>query len=442
MPPVFAYIHSKNLKRITLLILIALSLAFVCCKSRSPIVETSFTDSLMDHYSPSTMETVTNGDFSFWKKRLDSMPLSGSTALQYASALVGQFHLYGDITNLLAADSIYRARNLAEKGQDPGLLRSLSALSITRHRFPDAKVYSQEALALGSEKYASTLLYFDALFESGQYALAEKALNTVRATNQYGYFFRASKYWHWKANFDSAVHNMLKAAELSGGGMLKQTALTNAADLYLHEGELEKAYTIYKESLQANAADFHSLQGMGRIALLHDDRVATAKKLFAFIQAHTKSPDALFYLCWAAEAAKDSLAQRQYAEAFVARASDPVYGNMYNKYLIQICTGILHNYPKALAIAEREIANRFTPQTNAWYVWCLHLAGQPDRANEVYKQYVSGKPLEALDLYWMGQYMKANGKGYNALAFFKAAAKNKYDLSPLQMEDLEEQLSK
>lgn len=431
------------MKHKIVLITALISVVFYSCKSNSPIVEANFTDSLINNYQPSKQEIVANGDFEFWKSRMDSMLNSNSTALQFAGSLVNQFHMYGNINDLLAADSIYRSINAIEKEKEAGVLRSLSALSITRHRFQDALDYIKKALDLGSNKYASTLLYFDALFESGYYPQAEKTLKTTQSTNQYGYFFRASKYWHWKADFDSAVHNMFKAAELSGGNSsLKQTALTNAADLYLHEGKLKEAYKIYKASLQANAADYHSMQGMGRIALLHDDSIATAKRIFEFLESHTKSPDALFYLSWTAEAAKDSIQQKKYAEAFVLRANDSAYGNMYNKYLIEMYTGILHNYNKALAIAERELENRFTPQTNAWYVWCLYLAGQKEKAENVYKKHVSNKPLEALDLYWIGKYMKANSKAYNAQEFFKAAAKNKYDLSPAQVNELEEELSK
>jgi hypothetical protein len=37
-------------------------------------------------------------------------------------------------------------------------------------------------------------------------------------------------------------------------------------------------------------------------------------------------------------------------------------------------------------------------------------------------------------------FMKGLGKGYNAQQFFKAAEKNKYDLSPSMMKDLEDNL--
>ncbi len=414
---------------------------FLCsCQSRKNIIETQFVDSLLTNYQPSSIEKVTAGDLDFWQKRSDSSPKFSSAALQYAHKLVQNFHLYGDIRQLQKADSIYTAINFIEKENEAGVLRSLATLNISKHRFKDALDFSRKALLIGSDKYASSFIFFDALFESGDYATAEIILKQCKSTFQYGYFFRASKFWHWKGNFDSSVAYMLKAAELGGKGVLKETALTNAADLYLHEGKLNEAYILFKKSLQTNSADYHSLQGLGKIVLLHDDSIATAQKIFEFIATKTKMPDALYYLSWVAEAAKDTILQRKYAQAFVATTNTIVYGNMYNKYLIEIYTDVLHNYNEALTIAEREIANRATPQTYAWYVYCLHLAGQKNKATQVYTNFVANKPLEALDLFWIGKYMQANGKAYNAVEFFKAAAKNKYDLSPSKLKDLERTL--
>jgi hypothetical protein len=122
---------------------------------------------------------------------------------------------------------------------------------------------------------------------------------------------------------------------------------------------------------------------------------------------------------------------------FVEEAADPVYGNMYNKYLVQLYTGTLNEPAHALAIAQKEISNRATPQTYAWLAWSLFRNGQTKEAYNVYEKQVSGKALEGLELYWMGKMMKGSGKGYNARQFFKAAEKNKYDLSPAMGKDLE-----
>lgn len=125
---------------------------------------------------------------------------------------------------------------------------------------------------------------------------------------------------------------------------------------------------------------------------------------------------------------------------FAKEVNKPEYGNMYNKYLIQVYTGILDNPGKAVEIAKKEVVLRPTSQTYAWLAWSLLCNRQKEKADMIYKTYVSGKALEATELYWMGKLMKATGKHYNAKQFFKAAKENKFDLSPAMKKDLEENL--
>jgi len=132
----------------------------------------------------------------------------------------------------------------------------------------------------------------------------------------------------------------------------------------------------------------------------------------------------------------------RYANDFASQATNALYGNMYNKYLIEIYTGILNDPAKAENIAAAELNNRSTPQTNAWYAWALFSNNKKEKAYQVYEQAVSGKPLEGLELYWMGKMMQGLGKGYNAQQFFKAAWKNRYDLSSAIVEDLEKNKGK
>jgi hypothetical protein len=91
-------------------------------------------------------------------------------------------------------------------------------------------------------------------------------------------------------------------------------------------------------------------------------------------------------------------------------------------------------------MSKRELDNRATPQTYAWYAWSLFCNNKKNEAYEVFKKNVSGMPLEGLELYWMGKMMQGLNKGYNAQAFYKAAYLNKYDLSPRILKDLENQL--
>ena len=132
----------------------------------------------------------------------------------------------------------------------------------------------------------------------------------------------------------------------------------------------------------------------------------------------------------------DKVLEKEYAEQFVARSTDTVYGKMYNKYVIEIYTGILNDPAKAGLLAKNELKNRTTPQTYAWYAYALFKNNKKEEAYKVFEKYVSGQPLEGLELYYMGKLMKGLDKGYDASEFFKAAEKNKYDLSPDMQKDL------
>jgi hypothetical protein len=180
--------------------------------------------------------------------------------------------------------------------------------------------------------------------------------------------------------------------------------------------------------------------GIGWIALVHDKNSSLAGKVFEFARAKTKLPDPVFKLEQTAESNGDSVLAKKYATEFVVMATDPRYGNMYNKYLIELYSGIFNDPPKAEIIALNELNNRATPQTYAWYVWTLLAGSKKAEAYQNFEKFVSGKPLEGLELYYMGKLMQALSKGYNAREFFKAAYKNKYDLSPVKVKELEKYL--
>jgi hypothetical protein len=358
---------------------------------------------------------------------------------QYAGTLAARFHLYGDIRDLENADSIIQKLNIVFKEKDAGLLRTMSGHAITQHRFKDAYECVQKALALGSERYISELLNFDAAFELGQIPLSGEILKRLKSTNEYGYFFRLSKYEHFKGDLDSSIAAMKKAASLAGNNTgLLQTAISNTADLYMHAADAGNANENYMQSIRLDASDLHSIMGIGWLALVHDKNDTLAEKIFKFVQTKSKSPDVLLKLAQVAEQRGDSISQKKYSQQFVDLVSDTVYGNMYNKYLIDLYSNFLQEPGKAVAIAEKEINNRATPQTYSWYVWSLFKNNQQVKAISYYDKYVSGKPLEGLELYYMGKMMKALNKGYNAIQYFKAANKNRFDLGPAKQKDLED----
>ena len=413
-----------------------------CSHSKKNIVDPVFIDSFINNYKTPVSITANATDIDFWKTRINPNNPGITNETRYASALASRFNLLGDIHDLLLSDSILVKTDSIYNHREPGPLLALVSHAIMQHKFRIADSILEVAKRIGLKKYESITASFDVDFELGRYDLASSELNNIRSDDDYGYNFRKSKLAHYKGNIDTAISAMLKAFDLSESIIsLKQAALSNAADLYLHSGKFKEAYNLYHQSILMNGADNHSLLGIGWIVLVHDKNDSLAERLFQFVHSKTKAADPVFKLIQVGDARNDSLLERLYAADFTRQVTNPVYGGMYNKYLIELYTGILEDPAEAELLARTELNNRATPQTYAWYAWSLFANNKKDEAYKVFLQYVSGKPLESLELYWMGKMMLGLGKGYNAQQFFKAANDNRYDLSPSLSKDLDKLLS-
>ncbi|MEP6711089.1 MAG: hypothetical protein ABJA37_01675 [Ferruginibacter sp.] len=422
-----------------LLIPVILLFAFTSCNQDKKIIaDAAFIDSLISNFTPSTAIKTNQDEMNFWSGRIDPKRHDAVSEAKYASFLAGRFNLLGDIQDMNSSDSVLNLLDADFNFKEAAPKLSLLHNAITQHRFRQADTLLEKAKAIGLRKYESASSSFDVNFELGRYELAENDLKNIAVNDDYGYQFRHSKLFHYKGDVDSAIAAMQKAGTLAEGIIsLKQSALSNTADLYLHNGQLQKAYDLYVQSIKLSSSDMHSIMGIGWIALVHDKNDSLAEKIFQFVRTKIKIPDPIFKLVQVAEQRGDSTLQKKYANEFVSIVSDSAYGNMYNKYAIQLYTGILNDPAKAEAIAKNELLGRATPQSYAWYVWTLFTNNKNAEAIKYYEQYVSGKPLEGLELYYMGKFMKSQNKGYNAQQFFKKAAKNKYDLSPAMIKDLE-----
>jgi hypothetical protein len=434
------YLKYLTLKQFAYRLAIIL-LASSCNRNDRAIVSATYFDSLISHYTEPSAVKQYEEDLVFWQNRIDPKNPGMVNESRYASALVRRFHHSGDINDLHSSDSVLRIVDsvFGHKEASPNL--GMAVHCMLEHRFADADKYFAIAKNIGLKNYETFSIGFDIDFELGRYVLAEKDLEHINKPGDYGYSFRLAKLEHYKGDLKASISAMQDAIKNSGSDLSLQSAATsNLADLYLHDGNTSKAYENYLDAIKLNTSDLHSIMGAGWIALMHDKNDSLAEKIFHFVASKTNAPDAILKLALVAEYRKDSLAQKKYAQQFEQIVTAPQYGGMYNKYMIDLYTGILNDPGKAEAIAMRELTNRNTPQTQAWYVWSLYCNGKKDMAYKIYEEKVSGKPLEGPELYHMGMMMQGLGKNYNAKEFFKAAIKNKYDLSPAKIEYLQKEL--
>ena len=397
----------------------SLSLLF-SCHSSTRLVDTVWADSLISHYTTPAIVTANTAEMDFWKKRINPASTGLVNEAKYAGTLVARFQQLGDIRDLKSADSLIRRVDSVYNHKEAGPMKSLVSYSIMEHRFAQASDWFEKAKLVGLKKDESAGLGFDVNFECGRYNNAANDLKQLRSTDDYAYFFRRSRYDHLEGNLDSAIAAMEEAARHADNiPVLIQVAESNVGDLYIHAGELPSARDKYLQVIAMRRGDFHSVIGMGWIALVNDHDDSLADRLFNFVHAHNQLPDALYRLEQVADFRRDSTEQVKRAYAFVQAATDSLYEKMYNRYLIELYTGILHQPKAAVDRAKAELDNRATPQTYAWYSYSLLANGQPDEAYKIFQTYVSGKPLEGLELYYMGRLMQALGERVQCTIFLQ-----------------------
>jgi tetratricopeptide (TPR) repeat protein len=409
---------------------------FASCHAGTPLIGSSFADSLSGVYSAAPLLQSNDREIRFWKNRIDTAHPGEINEARYAGALVTRFRYTGVIADVFSAERIYKSIDSVYRHRISGPLVQLVATDLLTHRFSDADTLLEQAGKIGIERYSEYNVSFDVLFELGRWQEAAFHLRSLRYYRDYNYYFRKAKYEHLLGNTDSALAAIRQAVALANQPGLKALALSNEGDLLLHTGRFPEAAQNLKKALRLNPADLHTLLAIGWIALVHDEDTSLADRIFHFAAGHNELPDPWFKLYQMGQWRKDTARELYFARKFAARASASEYGGMYNKYLIELYCGILHHPEKAEDIAREELKNRATPQTFAWYAFALLCNHKQAQAYQVVEKNVSGKPLEAIELFYCGKVLKAAGKGYDANAYFDAALKNRADLSPAMIAEI------
>ena len=272
-----------------------------CSRNKKPLVSTDFIDSLITHYQEPAFSRANDSALIFWKNRMNPKLPGIVSEMKYAAALSLRFHLYGDFRDIETADSIVRKLDSVFKHRESTAQLYLMRNAILRHRFREAGEWFIRAKNNGLKKYDLLTASFDVDFELGRIFSAAAALKKFKSED-YGYYFRRSKMDHLKGSLDSSIHAMEKAAQLEENSpWLEQIAFSNTADLLIHKGDLGKAAALYTQCLRLNGADFHSMSGLGWIALEEDHNDSLAERIFSFVHGKSKLPDALYKLTLMAE---------------------------------------------------------------------------------------------------------------------------------------------
>ncbi len=420
-------------------IAIAAIAALVYIQSASEVVKPADYEAFMTKEHLEKARKESNTQTRFWEDKLASVPDNFVYQKKLAGLYAAAFKLTGDVEKLHRSDSLLQVVNARIPGQ-VGVLQALTANAITRHAFREAETYITQAYETGEKKFANSLMLTDVKLERGDFFTAHFLLKDVASDSHFDYLIREVKMLDQQGDLEAAIESMEKAATLarsSGSVATTNWALSNLADMYGHDGRIEKSYRTYLEALSYNPADLHSLKGIAWIAFSHDKNTTEARRILGFLQSIHPVPDYDLLLAEIASFENNDEEARDLRQAFIAKASNPAYGNMYKSYLCELMSDMAERTPEALAIAQAEIEERPHPMSYSLLAWASFRDGEKEQAVDILKKHVIEQTEEPAALFHSGVILKETGNEQEARKYLKAALEASFELGPVLTGEIE-----
>ena len=415
-----------------------------CTNEKAPVTEEQrITAALQKSAEHKSDLTIIDEDILFWSNRLTAKTDDHIAKTKLASLYSKRFQYSGNINDVLKSDSLFTVANQLQKHFSSGIYRSLAANCVTQHRFQQADKYLDTALQMGDDKYLTALQRFDVKLELGQYKQAEQLLNSLPQKNNFDYYTRAAKLEDHKGNAAASIRFMEQAyADVteSKNEHLLLWVKTNLADMYGHNNRVAEAYKLYNEVLATDPAYYHAWKGIAWIAFSQDKNTRLAKNILYWLQAHHPIPDYDLMLSEIAAYENDHQEKNIRLALFIDQVTQPIYGDMYNKYLFAIMSDERNDAANALQIARKEILNRPTPQSYDLLAWSLYKNGQINEAARIANDRIINKTFEPDALYHIGVIYKQAGNKKMAKRYLNEALESSFELGPLVTNEIKEEL--
>ena len=293
-----------------------------------------------------------------------------------------------------------------------GYLRALARNFISQHRFKEALRVAEDARKLGSGVEQSQSLLFDIHMELGNYTEANKYLDSIENMADFGYLIRLAKWNDYKGDLKTTIRFMEKAsamAENSKNNTLILWSYTNLADYYGHAGKIEDSYKHYLKALALDPKNAYAKKGISWIVFSYERDPQEALRILDSITRYNHSPDYLLLKSEIYKYMNDELNYLANLDDYHKAIRNKSYGEMYNASNIMLYAEHTQQHHKAIALAQKEVTNRPTPQSYDLLAYSHLLYGNKSEALEIVKNHIAGKTTEPMIVYHMAEIYKANG---------------------------------
>jgi tetratricopeptide (TPR) repeat protein len=152
-----------------------------------------------------------NNEIDFWQAKYNNAPNQIAYLSQIASNYSTLFEQTGNINFLYKTEELLLKSNEAYKYSSVGTIRSLGRNYISQHRFKEALVLANKALAIGEGLKETHKLLFDVQMELGNYEAAKKSLDFLKDINDFDYLIRIAKWNDHRGDLETAISLMERA---------------------------------------------------------------------------------------------------------------------------------------------------------------------------------------------------------------------------------------
>ncbi len=433
-PSLFSIVEplkSSTIMKFTIHILILATLLIASCGQSDESVVTRADD--YDHFLGEVPSGHKSKYFQIWNSKIrpDSMQLTSFSIV--AGEYARTFDQTGDIAYLKKAEqALLRGVEIAAIGK-ADFYRALARNYISQHRFGEARLMADSAMAMGSGMRANHALQFDILMELGQYDAAEEHLGAIADMARLDYLIRLAKWSDHRGDLKKAIFSLELAAgkaESSNNPALIQWCYTNLADYYGHAGELGKSYRHYLKALELNPSNAYAKKGIAWIVYSHERRPAEAMRILDSVTTYYNAPDVWLLKADIAESTGDMRARSKYLDSYSRLVRNPDIGHMYNAHTIAFYLESTGQTDRAMELAKREVSNRATPQTLGLLAYAYYRNGDMEKALELVRSEVDGRTYEPQPLLYAAEIYKASGMYGRASELAADLEEAVYELGP------------
>jgi hypothetical protein len=373
-------------------------------------------------------------EIDFWQKKFDAAPNQITYLSQIASNYSKLFEITGNINDLYKTEELLLKSNETFKYAYVGTIRSLGRNYISQHRFKEALVLANKALAIGEGIKETQKLLFDVNMELGNYTEAQKNLNSLTDMKDFDYLIRISKWNDHLGDLKTAISFMEKARDIAitnDNKGLKIWTFSNLGDLNGHAGNIKASYDYYLKTLAVEPNNSYALKGIAWIAFSYEKNTTEAKRIIDVVSKKHNSPDFYLLKSQIAEYEKNTDGEKQNLTSYFKMLTDHNYGAMYNKYNTLIYADDKTTASKALEIAKIEIDHRPTPDSYDLLAWSYYNLGDSKKALEIEEKYVVGKSFEPKLNYHLATIYKANNLLVKVAPIKKELLASTFELGPV-----------